>query len=413
MNHPAMVVVGGTYGEECAFPRRQSYRGSGGRAAALLASLGAQVTLETYVGPQLGPIMKAIAGDLGYTLNARQTSHDIWFRYRFPLGKPTIHYGSKHPSKALQPIRTDAALVFGMIEGRPIVHAKRVIYDPQDGANSRPFESNHSTAEELALVMSCADGQALTGERDPEHIANALIQQSNVTAVVMKCGVRGAFVRTRQSDSWIRPFPTRRVYKIGSGDAFAAAFAFAWLVEGRDAVAAAWFASRIAAAYVELGHEQIDSANLPAYRTEALTASAQFAEEDRRTIPDTQIYLAGPFFHTSEQWMIDEVRGVLMEMGFRVFSPIHDVGTGAPEEVGPADLFGLEQCGVVLAILDGLDAGTIFEVGYARAKGIPVVAVAESVDPKALTMMIGSGCEMTDDLTTGVYAACWHLMGDV
>ena len=79
----------------------------------------------------------------------------------------------------------------------------------------------------------------------------------------------------------------------------------------------------------------------------------------------------------------------------------------------PADLFGLEQSGVVIALLDGLDPGTVFEVGYARAKGIPVVVVAESVNPELLTMIIGSGCEVTTDLSTGIYAVCWHLMGDV
>jgi len=55
----------------------------------------------------------------------------------------------------------------------------------------------------------------------------------------------------------------------------------------------------------------------------------------------------------------------------------------------------------------------MFEVGYARAKRIPVVAVAEAVDATPLTMVLGSGCVVTNDFTTGVYAVCWQLMGDV
>lgn len=414
MSANTIAVIGGTYGEECAFPRRQNYRGSGGRAAALLASLGAQVTLETFTGPQLGSVAKVIAKDLGYTLNARPNTQDVWFRYRFPLGTPSIHYLGDRSLDAGPPIHTDLALVYGMIEGRPITHARRAVYDPQDGVNAKFFEANQSTADELALVMSQADGQALTGKSDPEHIAEVLIQRANVSAVVMKCGPLGALVRTKQNVEWVRPFPTSRVYKIGSGDVFAAAFAFAWLVEGQDAVASSWFASRVTAAYVELGHEQIDRNKLPAYRGEAKAAASRFAGIGRRAIPDTQIYLAAPFFHTSEQWMVDEVRGALLGMGFRVFSPIHDVGEGPASEIGPADLLGLEQSGLVLALLDGLDPGTFFEVGYARARDIPVVAVAESVsDINPLAMVIGSGCEMTNDLTTGIYAACWHLMGDV
>ena len=67
----------------------------------------------------------------------------------------------------------------------------------------------------------------------------------------------------------------------------------------------------------------------------------------------------------------------------------------------------------MLAILDGLDSGTLFEVGYARAKGIPVVAVAEDVPPRMLTMIEGSGCDVVQDLTTAIYRTCWSLMGDV
>jgi nucleoside 2-deoxyribosyltransferase len=81
--------------------------------------------------------------------------------------------------------------------------------------------------------------------------------------------------------------------------------------------------------------------------------------------------------------------------------------------VAPADLAAVDASGAVLALLDGLDPGTLFEVGYARARGIPIIAVAESVGAEALTMLIGSDCYMTNDLTTGIYAACWQVMGDV
>ncbi|MFV9485188.1 nucleoside 2-deoxyribosyltransferase [Pseudomonas aeruginosa] len=110
---------------------------------------------------------------------------------------------------------------------------------------------------------------------------------------------------------------------------------------------------------------------------------------------------------------MDEARSALQDMGFNVFSPIHDVGVGPAKDVAQADLKALDACSVVLAVLDGLDPGTLFEVGYARAKGIPVIAVAESVDPSALTMFIGSDCYITNDFTTAIYVTCWTLMGDV
>lgn len=413
MTASPITVIGGSYGEECAHPRLQLYRGSGGRAAAILASLHTEVTLHTITGPKLTPIFESIASNLGYRLVNHSGVDDIWFRYRHPLGKPTIHYCLNIENSSIPPIHANLAIVYGMIEGRPPIHAKRVVYDPQDGIKSKPFDINGSTADELALVVSHSEGEALTGETECTKIAEKLFKQPNISVVVVKCGPQGALVKTSTTLDWVRPFPTYHVHKIGSGDAFSAAFAYAWLIEGQPPISAAWFASRITAAYVELGQDTLDSNLLPNYRVEAKSAELNFSGQGRRFIPNTQIYLAAPFFNTAEQWRVDEVRDALQDMGFKVFSPIHDVGIGPAEEVAPADLFGLEQSGVVIALLDGLDPGTVFEVGYARAKDIPVVIVAESVNPELLTMLIGSGCEVTTDLSTGIYAVCWFLMGDV
>jgi hypothetical protein len=211
----------------------------------------------------------------------------------------------------------------------------------------------------------------------------------------------------------VRPFPTLKVYKIGSGDVFSAAFAYAWLVEDQEPLAAAWFASRVAAGYVESSRDRFTAEEIADFQAEAYESHARHGSGARRAIPESHIYLAGPFFSTAQQWLVDEVRGVLTDMGFHVFSPIHDVGAGPPDEVAPADLVALDSSGMVLALLNDVDAGTMFEVGYARAKKIPVVAVAEGVEATPLTMVLGSGCYVTNDLTTGVYAACWQMMGDV
>lgn len=408
-----ITVVGGTYGEICCFPARTVHRGSGGRAAAILTSLGNSVTLRTISGPLLGAEFQTIANRLGYTLEAQQGHDDVWFRYRFPLGQPTIHPNIRIPVAHESEVRTDRALVFGMVETRPIVHAKRVVYDPQDGSLSRPFSANGSTAEDLALVMSYSEAKALTGVTEPDDMANRLLDDPAVTVVVIKCGPQGALVKTRDTAEWVRAFPSRKVYKIGSGDAFSAGFAHAWLIEGRDAVSSAWFASRIAAAYVETAQDRFDPSSIASFRLEAEEKAKKWIGKGPRPIPDTQIYLASPFFNTAQQWLVDEAREALLDMGFKVFSPVHDIGIGTPEEVAPADLLALQHSGLVLALLDGLDSGTIFEVGYARALGIPVVGIAEAVDANALTMILGSGCAVANDLTTGLYSACWQLMGDV
>jgi hypothetical protein len=408
-----IAVIGGAYGEECSFPPRQVYRGSGGRAAAILASLGAKVALSTVTGPQLKATFESIAARMGYELNAHPRLQDIWFRYRYPLARPTIFPVDLAKSTDVPPVEADLALVFGMIDGRLPIYARRAVYDPQDGYASKPFGDNGSTATELAIVLSHSEGQGLTGEREPEAMASTLLAQSGVSAVVVKCGPQGALVQTSKSQGWVRPFPTLKVYKIGSGDAFSAAFAYAWLVEDQEPLEAAWFASRVAAGYVESSRDHFTADEIEDFRTQARAAHARHGAGSHRNIPQNHVYLAGPFFSTAQQWLIDEARGALTDMGFRVFSPIHDVGAGPSEEVAPADLAALDSSAIVLALLNDVDPGAMFEVGYARAKKIPVVAVAEGVCATPLTMVLGSGCYVTNDLTTGIYAACWHMMGDV
>jgi nucleoside 2-deoxyribosyltransferase len=69
----------------------------------------------------------------------------------------------------------------------------------------------------------------------------------------------------------------------------------------------------------------------------------------------------------------------------------------------------LERCDRLFAILDGLDAGTIFEIGYARKLGIPVYAYAETVSSEDCKMFTGSGCKLFDDYVTAIYATAWKI----
>ena len=61
----------------------------------------------------------------------------------------------------------------------------------------------------------------------------------------------------------------------------------------------------------------------------------------------------------------------------------------------------------VLALIDGADVGTIFELGYAHAKGIPVVAFAQSMNEEDMKMIVGSGAHVVSDFTTAVFMTAW------
>lgn len=84
---------------------------------------------------------------------------------------------------------------------------------------------------------------------------------------------------------------------------------------------------------------------------------------------------------------------------------MHAVGPGPAHIVAPEDIAGLEASDVVFAILSGMDPGTIFEVGYAIKKDIPVVGLAQNVRPEDLKMMAGTGCEIQDDFASAIYRA--------
>ena len=122
-----------------------------------------------------------------------------------------------------------------------------------------------------------------------------------------------------------------------------------------------------------------------------------------------RIYLAGPFFDLGQRWLVEEVRTLLRSMGAEVFSPVHEVGPGPASTIAPEDIRGLEQSQVVFAILNGLDSGTIFEIGYAVKHGLPVVALAQNAKDEDLKMIAGTGCYVTDDFATAIYQAIWAL----
>jgi nucleoside 2-deoxyribosyltransferase len=119
------------------------------------------------------------------------------------------------------------------------------------------------------------------------------------------------------------------------------------------------------------------------------------------------VYLAGPFFTLGQLWVVEQARNCLRDMGMNVFSPYHDVGPGPAEMVVDRDIEGIHRSDVILAISDGLDSGTIFEVGYARARGVPVVVYAENESAEDLKMMEGTDCFLRDDFVSAIYQTVW------
>jgi hypothetical protein len=224
------------------------------------------------------------------------------------------------------------------------------------------------------------------------------LREEGAEVVVLKLGPQGALVITATGQTEIPLYRTDRVWKLGSGDVFSATFAALWGHQGMAPATAADFASRATAYYCE-------TRSLPAPLPDTLT---------KLNYPIVrpgagQIYLAGPFFDLGQRWLVDEARAMLLDMGARVFSPVLEVGPGPASIVAPEDIAGLEASDLVFAILNGLDPGTIFEVGYAVKLGLPVVGLAQNVKDEDLKMIVGCGCELSDDFVSAIYRAIWRL----
>jgi len=257
-------------------------------------------------------------------------------------------------------------------------------------------------AAHLAIVANQREAASLTGETEPDDMGRSLLRVNRADVAVIKMGAHGARVISHGSAESIPAHRTKSIFPIGSGDVFSAVFAFHWAEKGRGAVEAATVASAATAQYCSNPHAFLN--RLPVGSLGAPIQPTGGGRQPRR------VYLAGPFFTAAQRWLVYEARTALASQGVEVFSPLHDVGEGPASEVAVKDLAGLKTSDAVLAIVDEFDAGTLFEVGYARSRDIPVVALVQNAPPGPLKMIEGSGCEIVDDFVSSIYRTVWAAL---
>lgn len=397
MTQSKIDVVGGVYHEHCIWPVWDQIFGSGGRAATALVSHVDKVILHTYAHPAVETEFKKAATVYKFDLAATAAWDGISFEYVHCMSTPVIRpaLARIHTHEPIE-VSANAVLRFGMLEGSGKVNAKWCVYDPQSAFHPESFWENGSQAEHLAIVANRSEIAAMAGDSDPKTAAATLLERG-AEVVVVKSGPAGAYVYSAGSpEVHIPAYRSDMVWTIGSGDVFAAIFAAQWAVHHASPATAAELASRAVSQYAE-------TMGLPAAPVEELS-------EAQRTPASTvagKVYLASPFFNLGQRWLVDEARRCLTELGLEVFSPVHDIGRGPAHDVAPKDIEALNSSDRVFAILDGLDAGTIFEVGYARSKNIPVYALAQAVNDEDLKMVVGTDCRLFFDFVTALHHTAW------
>lgn len=395
-----ITVAGGIYYEQCMCPMWQELFGSGGRAATAIARLGGTAKLHTFADASTESVLRQRAALEGFAVDVQPIEQSLHFRYTHGLSKPAIHPAPKDSSHLN--IHEENVVRFGFLEGDCVVNTQRAVYDPQSSKDPLPFHHNGSRADHLALILNRSEAEALHGsaELSSAELAAALARSQHAEIVIIKMGPAGALLHHDAQTHFIPSFVTPRVWKIGSGDIFVASFAYFWLEQELAPLDAATRASRATAYYCE---------------TMGFASQAELASYDppSAAIPRASnqaplVYLAGPFFSLAQLWLVEEARGQLLDMGLRVFSPVHDVGYGPAEDVVQKDLDAVHACDLMLAIGDGLDAGTIYEIGYARALGKPVVMYVENESEEDQKMMAGSHCIISKDFVTSIYQTFWQ-----
>lgn len=113
-------------------------------------------------------------------------------------------------------------------------------------------------------------------------------------------------------------------------------------------------------------------------------------------------YLAGPFFNERQLKLQAEIEAAMTINGKKCFSPRLDAGTLGDNptkrdmlNVFNADLEAINSCKVLFANVSFRDTGTSVEIGYALARGIPVVLFwnEENNDVDHVNLMIALACE--------------------
>lgn len=399
-------IVGGVYHEYCIHPRWNEIYGSAGRAAFAIATLGTPVTLHSYMDDRALQVIQEKGAWLNdFQIAPTSVQGIVDFTYLHDMAVPVIQGIPIAPHPPLD-VSAEKILRFGMLEGDAVVHAKWAVYDPQNGRKGRPFNENGSTADHLALVLNANEACHMAGKPNahPSLSAPVLAQQQGAEVVVIKMGPEGAFIWTATGTAQVPAFRTSHVWKIGSGDCFAAHFANAWMHDGKTPAEAATFASQATAYYCDTqGFPTID--NLEKLNFPAVELSAAYLEGIRR-----QVYLAGPFFDLAQVWLVQQLCADLRDVGLSIFSPYHDIGLGSANDVVEKDIEGIRKSDLVLAITDGLDAGTIYEIGFARALNKPVIVYSERHHGESLKMMEGSGCTICTNYTSALYSTLWEAV---
>lgn len=99
-------------------------------------------------------------------------------------------------------------------------------------------------------------------------------------------------------------------------------------------------------------------------------------------------YIAGPLCTKNEREFVEKIDKLCKKMKLNTFLPHKDCGLWNKKDdakrIASGDLGGFKDCDILIASLNGFNvgAGTAWEMGYAYAKNIPIIAIKTDRKPE-------------------------------
>ncbi len=121
-----------------------------------------------------------------------------------------------------------------------------------------------------------------------------------------------------------------------------------------------------------------------------------------------KVYIAGPLCSEEERKFLEKIDIMCRKLKIKTFLPHRDCGLlkdiKDAEKIAIEDIKGFENCDILLANLNGFNigAGTAWEMGYAYAKKIPVIAIKTDKEPEESLEEISAIIYGTTKITTSL-----------
>lgn len=397
-----MIVVGGTYVEECDWPEWRRLMGPGVRAALAVSELSPETELYTYVHKEAVDDIRSTMLASGLKAPQLRLRPDpVSYYYKHPLSSPPVRTprgpevscpsetaleAAGGPTAEPWAIDGSTVLAFRLQESPILVSAERAVFE----LSQQDEEIGRKAVEKLALIAAENDfPEAIDNIRD---FAVQTMTAHNADVLIFRRQSGGGLLFDGESQHPFPAYVADEWFKIGAGNVFCAMFAHCWGERKMGPLEAADIASRSSAYYAS-------ARALPIPPPEGLPHLATFDPAAKR-----KIFVTSPCVSMAQQWLLDEALHSFAMLGVDTVSP-YDLGLdGVPREtvdVGKA----LEGCSAVLALAEGADLPSVLAVGLGRVRELPIVVLAEEPRENRINLWQGTDCEIARDLATAVYRA--------